>query len=250
MSIRMVRMCPSFLSGMFAPAQTPQLSILHLMLWTFCSAVYLSLMRAVFSIQGELPDEYAGIQGATSVIQGIFTGAVLMGALVLVSTRVRSGPPMLRQPGHWLLFVSALFNLTCLPFILSAMLLQNSHLDGTVLVMPALIALYLVPTIAHVFAAAHQRLRRWKIVFIALAVTGLVQCFAYAAIYGFNSWIGILFTIHSLGNLLIPVAVLVLSIIDLAAGRRYDWLHWTGVTTHVAGASLTLLWIIGTFSIH
>ena len=91
----------------FAPVQTPRLSILHLMLWTLCSALCLALMRAIYALQSAGPRSFVAIQDASSVMQGMIAGAVLAGSLVLLRTRFRSGPPMLRQPGHWLLFVSA-----------------------------------------------------------------------------------------------------------------------------------------------
>jgi len=232
----------------FAAVQTPRLSILHLMLWTLCSAIYLTLIRAIYALQGDMPSGYAAIRDASSVIQGIITGAVFGGTIVLVSTRVRSGPPMLRHPGHWFLFISAILDLIYLPFAISLLLLKDSGLIGTsYFVIYGVI--FLFPPIAYVFAAHHNRARRWKVLFVGLAVVALAQCLDFVGI-GLSavrpgSWFGILSEIRSWGTLLLAGAVLAVSVVDLVAGQRRDWLHWTGVTTHVTASSVTVLWMIG-----
>ena len=76
----------------FASIRTPRLSVLHLMLWTLCSAVYLTLIRAVYLLQ-EMPDDYAAIQQSSSVFYGMIGGAVLTGAVVLGHARLRYGHP-------------------------------------------------------------------------------------------------------------------------------------------------------------
>jgi len=232
----------------FASVETPRLRILHLMLWTLCSAVYLTLIRAIYALQGDMPNRYVAIQHASSVVRGIITGAVLTGAIVLVSTRVRTGPPMLRQPGHWLLFISAILNLIQLPLLILVLLLQDFASSGT---FHYLIygVVFLFPPIAYSVAARHSRARRWKILFVALAAVSLTYFLYFLSVAlsidgRFGYGVSIFASIPTWGSLLLAAAVLVVSLADWMAGRRYDWLHWTGVTTHVMAASLTMLWMV------
>lgn len=236
----------------FAVERTPRLSILHLMLWTLCSAVYLTLIRAIYSLQGDMPSGYATIQDASSVLQGIITGAVFAGAIVLVSTRARIGPPMLRHPGHWFLVISALVHLIYVPVLFVSMLLMGRFGMGrSLLWIYGLV--FVIPLIAYSVAARRDRTYRWKVLFVALAVMALAQCIHLGAI-GFvagriGSWFVVLSAISSWGSLLLAGAVVAVSIVDLVAGLRRDWLHWTGVVTHVAASSIALLWMVGSWFI-
>lgn len=232
----------------FGEVRSPRLSIRHLMLWTLCSAVYLSLIRAMYSLQGDMPSGIAAIRNASSVLYGIFTGATLMGAIVLVSTRVRCGPPMLRQPGHWFLFVSAISHLLYVPFILLLLVGESfGFSEFSYMAFYGITSLFL--PIAYTIATRRNRVLRWKVIFAGVAVVGLSQCLLYLG-FGLNAisfgyWFAILSAIPSLGSLVLAGAVVVVSILDMVAGERRDWLHWTGVATHVAGASVILLWMIG-----
>ncbi|MDA1054011.1 MAG: hypothetical protein O3C40_26475 [Planctomycetota bacterium] len=194
-----------------------------------------------------MPRGFAAIQNASSVLYGIFTGAMLTGAIVLVSTRVRSGPPMLRQPGHWLLFVAAVFQLLYVPFILLLLVAQRTGFNET-WSMTFFGITSLFPPIAYAFATRQNRALRWKVIFVGLAVVGLTQCLLYLGIgliaIGVGYWFAVLSAISSIGSLVLAGAVVVVSIMDVVAGERRDWLHWAGVTTHVAASSATLLWMI------
>ena len=197
------------LQSPFAVERTPRLSILHLMLWTLCSAVYLVLIRAIYSLQGDMPSGYATIQDASSVLQGIITGAVFTGAIVLVSTRVRNGPPMLRHPGHWFLVISALVHLVYVPVLLVSMLLMGRSL----LWIYGLV--FVIPLIAYSVAARRDRTYRCKVLFVALAVMALAQGIHLGAI-GFvagriGSWFVVLSAIISWGSLLLAGAVVAVS---------------------------------------
>ena len=60
----------------FAEKRLPQPSISHLMLWTLCSAIYLTGNRAIRAFR-ELPEGYETLQQTSSVFYGFIVGALL-----------------------------------------------------------------------------------------------------------------------------------------------------------------------------
>lgn len=236
-------------SSPFGAAQTPRLGISHLLLWTFCSAVHLSLVRAMYATPGDMPDGATAIYNVSSAIYGVAIGAYIAGSLVLVSVHVRTGPPLLRQPGHWLLFIPAVLYLISLPLFVWLSLLENA---GQSLMLLYALSLATYP-VAHALAAWRQPTRRWRAFFVALAVVGLMQSSMYVAWWvSYNRptsivlshWTTHLTTAHSWGNLLLIGAVLAISVFELVTGRRRDWLHWTGVSTYLTVTSIPLLQVV------
>ena len=49
------------------------------------------------------------------------------------------------------------------------------------------------------------------------------------------------------GSRLLAVVILATSFVELAAGDRRDWLHWTGIVTFVAITVAALLWTMGSW---
>lgn len=230
-----------------AAAKTPQLSILHLMLWTLCSAVYLTLIRAFQAVQGDAFWGSSMFKEVSGMIGGIAMGAVISGAIVLVFTRIRSGPPLLRQPGHWLIFVPAILGLIHLPLNIWFLLVKGEiFMSSLYLLIYGVMNLF--PMIAYALATLYNRGLSWKLVFIGLAVVALSQSLVFFTLYLhvniFDAWKGLLNTIPNWGQLLLVAAVLVVSTVDLAAGQRRDWLHWTGVATHTTLFGTIVLWMI------
>ena len=111
--------------------------------------------------------------------------------------------------------------------------------------------IFLVPPIAYAFAIRRNHARRWRVIFCALVVVGMAECLSYidgvpSSLLGLGT--GGATEFLTSGRILVSAAVLIVSIVDLVAGERRDWLHWTGITTYVAGASVTLMWTIGYWS--
>jgi hypothetical protein len=235
----------------FSIVQTPRLSIFHLMLWTFCTAVYLSLFRAVSEHSNAMAFAYENLQYATIVLQGAITGAIFAGSITLIITRVRSGPPMLRQPGHWVLFVTGCVYVVYVP-VLAVMLLDINLVSNNVVTLVVFALIMCVPPIAYAFAVRDQRILRWKALFVALVVVTTAQ-FLPLVVLGLlgvgimgASWISAITAIAPFGSLLIAAAMLVIAVVELFSGNRRDWLHWTGVLAYVASASINLIWLVRT----
>lgn len=230
--------------------RAPRLSILHLMLWTLCSAVYLALVRVIYALQDGLPDGYATIQQSWSVIHCIVAGAVFTGAIALVSTRVRCGPPLLREPGQWLLFISAMMALIRMPLLVAMILLQDET-DTANRIISVYGFVFLMPTIAFFYAARRDRDRSWKLLFYALVIVSFSQVLMYLAIGSqmgfFSGWFQIVNAIVYYGKMLLSGAIVVVSIVELKNGRQRDWLHWTGVISHVAESGLSILRLVASW---
>jgi hypothetical protein len=226
---------------------TPRLSILHLMLWMLCSAVYLTLIRAVLFLQ-EPPDNFAAIQRTTSVFQGVITGGVLTGAMVLGHARYRFGPPLLWHPGHWLLLVDAALTVVWWPlFFISAALERLFFEDGALLLFSG--AVYLAQAIAYFIAIGHNKPFRWRILFGAMALLWLLRGLVFV---GFSSghqplvdWSMRLWAIPTWGHFFVAAWTVFVSAWDLMAGQRRDWLHWTGVATYLGGRGVAAVWMAG-----
>jgi hypothetical protein len=67
--------------------RTPRPGIVHLMLWTLCSASYMAWLRAIYALQGELPSEYAGIIEASKLPLRLPLATVLLVAGSFCSLR-------------------------------------------------------------------------------------------------------------------------------------------------------------------
>jgi hypothetical protein len=230
----------------FAPARTPRLSILHFMLWTFCSAAVLTLFRTIESLQGDLPEGYASVQRVSSVLSGVISGAVLAGAIVLVHTRVRGTPPMLRHPGHWLLLVTAIVTLTQLAAYVLILLLFGIG-DMFFLLIYGATSLFAV--IAYVLAVLRNVAVRWKVCFGAIAAIDALQGIFYVGIWAFGPQLAILTAVARWGHPFLAGWVAVVSLVDLVVGQRRDWLHWTGVTTYAMTSGIALIWMIAAWFI-
>ena len=98
-----------------AANEVPRLRISHLLLWTFCSAVYLTLLQDLGETN-ELPEKFHSIRDITNLISGLGTGANITGMILLVMTRFKNGQPLLKSPGHWLIAAHANLSLTWLPY--------------------------------------------------------------------------------------------------------------------------------------
>lgn len=205
-----------------AAVPAPRLSIRHLMLWTLCCAVYWALIREVNA--RSTTHMHAGL------LSSIVTGAEFAGVITLISMRVRGGPPLLKHPGHWLLLISAIFTLISYPVIhtVSRSIALMTPQDPGSWEFVVLRVLFLFPPTAFAFAAARIGDRSWKVLFVGMFLLGVPGYLYFLGINlpgsYFRPW----------PKLVLASAMVVVSIVEMKTGPRRDWLHWTGVTTHLA----------------
>jgi hypothetical protein len=229
-----------------AAAAAPRLSVLHLMLWTLCSAVHFSLLRAIYAMQGDVGvGSVETIQQTSGLMHSVIAGAVIAGAIALVSARVRGVSPLLRQPGHWLLFVAAIMALISLPLVY--LMLRTSGAVYSAKFFLAFGVVFLFPPIAFAFAANSSRTRHWRALFFAMLLVAMSQSSLY---FGFwlssgksGFWMAVVSAIPTWGNLMLATAMMFVSIVELKTGPPRDWLHWTGVTAQLASSSPHLIWM-------
>ena len=87
---------------------------------------------------------------------------------------------------------------------------------------------------------------RWKVIFSATALVGLVQVIPYVAISLDFFWsLAWLFVLPNWAYLIICLWAVVSSIIDVRTLERRDWLHWVGVAMFIASRCVTPAWTIG-----
>ncbi len=217
-----------------AAALVPSLSIFHLMLWTFCSALYMALMRVILSMN-TTPEQYVALQQTWSVYHGVINGAVLAGGIVLLVWRLKAGPPLARQPGHWLLLVPAGLTVVHLPIYA---LFALSSVDGIFSSLASWFQAFisLVGAAAYAIAVWKSSQLRWKLVFGVLA--GWLALQSAVQIFWVLYW-----ALHWT-SILIRLWVVVLIVIEWTRGERRDWLHWLGVATYIAQGGGILIWTV------
>jgi len=107
-------------------------------------------------------------------------------------------------------------------------------------------SLSLTVAIAYVFAATTSEQLRWKMVFGAIAIFGVLKSLNYVGVYfqsrEYTSWLS---SLRNYAGVLMCGCVVFVSIADATAGVRRDWLHWIGVATFLASTCVFLLLKIG-----
>jgi hypothetical protein len=228
-------------------ARIPRISILHLMLWMLCTALYLTLLRAVYSTQA-MSDGSLAIQRASSVFQGIVAGAVFTGAIVLTCTRLRCRKPLIMQPGYWLLLVMAGGTIAWVfLFLFFAIVLGHPVNEISFLTYAGI---EVTQAIAYSFAVRSAPLRRWKVWFAALAFFNLLQGVGFIGVWseltGFSitSWFAYLSALRTWGEFVLSGWIVILVIKDLTNAQRRDWLHWIGVGSFIGNTGLYFFWML------
>ena len=200
-----------------------KLSIEHLMLMTLCCATYWALMNAINS--------RSTLHMERGLTHGIIAGAVFTGVITLVSRRIRKGTPLLEHPGHWLLMIGAIATLIEIPVIYvvaDSLSMETKELDRFCWQYLALVAMQLVPGIVFAVAACGTRAPVWKVLFIAITLLDATMLLYFFDMEFFS-------VIHrTWAKILLAVAMVVVSVVELKIGLRRDWMHWTGVMAHFA----------------
>ena len=156
----------------FAPElPVPRPSILHVLLWVLCSGICLTLTGA-FNAAKNVEENRDTFQQTGRVFQGILQGTMLTGIVVLGYVRYRYGPPLLKQPGHWLLLMSTATTVAYRPL---EILIARGHLPFLILV----IVLWAIPSIVYLLALRRTKLPRWRDFFLGTVVVGLLHILTY-----------------------------------------------------------------------
>ena len=205
-------------------------------------------MRVIHALLSDMQGVYTTIQEGSSVVYSVISGAVLAGAITLIVTRIRRGPPLLSQPGHWLLFVAAIRTLIFMPTMI-VLLTFGEQFFSSGWVFLVFGTEFLISPIAFAIATKREKTRRWRILFAILSLLTLTQSLYYFGIglqgaVLLGPWIRIASSIAMAGNPVFASVILLVSVVERIRGQRRDWLHWAGVITHAATASLTVLQII------
>ena len=227
--------------------EPPRLSILHLMLWTACSAVLFGVHRSLDSLvplfeMSQFLDVLHKVNGVAAVM---CQGAVLAGAIVVARYLFWRGRRPL-QPGEWLLLLWGGIDLVGRLMLVTSTLL-NSHVPN--LDAFAEMSGHLVQAIVYVLAAVLFTLvalraiaeKRWRIFMYLFAATLLftgifVLVTTFLPTNGIDS---IVMTLLALVLVMVVVAVgLPISLMFAAVGdlrhvgwKGYSWLHWLAVAT-------------------
>lgn len=243
-----------------AATAIPRLSIVHIMLWALCTALYLAWRRMLESLVSfpevdvpELPTGQFIVNYASAALRAGAWGAVLTGALVLIRRRLRVGSPLAFQPGHWLLIGYALLIVTHMPLDLFATLSLPSELasgkggatpnwvnDSQLFRFFSWSVSLTVPLTVYGLAFRRNVSPWWKMIFGALAVMGILQPISFHLGLYFVLRLQLTQWLHSV---VLPIGIIAVCLWETALGRRRDWLHWSGVVTYIAiPAAAALQW--------
>ncbi|HJT32605.1 MAG TPA: hypothetical protein VJ783_11225 [Pirellulales bacterium] len=217
-----------------AQAAAPRLGVVHLLLWTGCCAVFFGLARG-------LAMQPVGVLGAVVLIMlALGCGTAWTGLLTSVCRWVR-GARWPLEPGQWLLTIEGVA--ICL---LVAEQFDRSHLfRNPYAVIDAVTAcLFVLPLFSRKLPMP------WKWLFGLLA---LVYVLPLAEIC-LQAWAHAPRSLQWLAAQLSPyrkmscaaVGAAALAVADRLIGRRWGWLHWTGVANTVWLAILpwAMSWVL------
>ena len=229
-----------------------RLRIAHFLLWLAATAIILTAFRPALigsTLQAPVRQgddqearfaQFGGLL-AISTIAPIW-GAGLAGVLLAGWRRLSGGAPFPRHPGHWLLLVIGTGVLSLLPVPLLVRLGEAAGREHTSSL--AACAAFLLPLATLVVAIRRLRgIAPWQVLFLALAISlgamllGLAWD-AAARLRGENEFM--LMLMGFAWSIVFAVALMATSAADLCQQRRYDALHWIGISLLPAHA----MWLI------
>jgi hypothetical protein len=220
------------------PATAPRLSIMHLLIWTALSAVFMGYFNLVMRLQ---PDSMpraitdwinSPANFAFRTVGSMASGAELGGVLLFVARRWR-GLRFPVQPGEWLLFMGGITSLLGMVSYLSLMVTRETLGVGefrtaaySLIICLFGIAEYMFPWLG----CKDSRAWRWffftatVLAFLTLFMTLVGIAFRGALLQlpqpGLIHWIAI-------GFAAVTFAIAVIG--DLRRRTSRGWVHWVGV---------------------
>ena len=222
-------------------ASVPRLGVAHILAWTFCSSVYLAVIRLVHKgpqISGEVTSN------TTILLQAIAAGACFTGVAVLVRGRLRGCEELFRSPGHWLTFALALSAFLLVP--LTAMFAGQIGINGLAILA---IEVYLMsPALVYLFASIFCRGICWRILFLALTIMLGLQGTSFLLMLRnggpYADWSERIYSLTIHAGLYSVIPMLVLVAFDRIRGVRRDWLHTLGIAVYTLQQASMLIRVI------
>ena len=222
---------------------SPRLSIIHLFVWTAASAVYLAILRLMFSLT---PHQPTTVVMASMVIMAPLQGAFLTGFL-LFSYRWSRGRAFAREPGEWILVANGVnVALTLVNYLHRAAILAGwmSRLP-----LDRFAAVIRVAAQVVIYAVASKRLKSrplWNRVFRVLcAIEALKLIWDLAprlplfsvvggrSVLRFLTWVPPRAVLYG-SEVVIGLVIGYAAVVDLRGSQRRPWTHWVGVIAAVA----------------
>lgn len=217
-----------------AQVAVPRLGVVHLLLWTGCCAVFLGLARG-------LAMQPVGVLGAVVLIMlALGCGTAWTGLLISVGRWLR-GARWPLEPGQWLLTIEGVA-----VGLLVAEQFDRSHIfrNPRAVIDAVTACLFVLP----LFSRKLPMPWKWMFGLLSLvyAMPLLVICL--------QAWAHAPRTLQWLADQLSPhrkmscaaAGAAGLAVVDHLTGRRWGWLHWTGVanTVWLALLPLAMAWVL------
>ncbi|MCA9259475.1 MAG: hypothetical protein KDA61_09760 [Planctomycetales bacterium] len=226
-----------------ATSQVPRLRITYLLLWTFCSAIYLALQRYWATHFGP-GDQYEAAVLVSALVGGMVNGAALTGVIILARTRLGVHEPLCREPGHWLALVVAFTSF--FKWVTAWLLGLAGAISGEAM-QPIYCFVLFVTVVICLWASGRVEDWRWKPFFAATATLTLMKLGANAVLWLDENSYGLFEMMHrlySLSDLVLCLWVVVISATERREHIRRDWLHWAGVAVFAVSQYQSLMWMI------
>lgn len=213
----------------------PRLSILHLMVWAGCVAVYMSAYHTLAVDQDALQGTRIALFGLTAIVNGAY-----LAVLPLTAARWIRGSKFPRSGGEILWVFGAISVLQSLSYPLLNLVLQEPHvayqitraLAGIVVWLPAFL-------IAAYFSRNH-----WRAYFLFALVAGFVS-FMAERLLPFPLGLQGYFVAHILQILVFSLVLLLVTWLDLRRpSPRYHWPHWAGIVLGLLYNTVAILWCV------
>jgi hypothetical protein len=222
-----------------------RLSILHLMVWTACTALILAFYRQSMSLP-ESSINPAWLRVVTALVGAPIQGACVASLLLVLWRKAKGGRPFPRQPGHWLLVIPGVVTLLSWPWWMLILLVMNSN-------MSVYVFFYRIPLLVlfcglAVFAIGRLRSEpRWRAMFtvwlLANLVAPMLGCIGPGMMGGRGTLEPLLGTVVGLG-FLVP------AIQDHSQGIRRDHFHYAGVACRVANVGMGIIQLVRVFLLY
>ncbi len=227
----------------------PRLRIMHLMLWTLFTAVFMTASQAIRTLQRE-PENFSNFMDVSGVFYGMMVGAVMTGMAVLISNRFNKGAPLCLQPGHWLVVIQAFAYTLIIP--VWGLSTAWAAYGGTFVFLPYGL-INLGEACGYGLAAKNSSIKRWKVFFTLLTLLMVGQGLTYLGLpFGWLS--------HGLWSLSIStmllVGIILCSVLLFVVWRDKrvwqdkrehlgrDWVHWTGIYCFWASYLINFAWTL------
>ena len=238
---------PSKVDSPFELPRQPPIGIVHILVWTACTAVLMAVYRW-FNFAGEMPGVHAIFYTVTQVPYSIIYGASLGGLILFVYRRLFGGAPFPIQPGHWLLLFAGII---CLGSMSMAALFKvasewtdiigrgNTLMGVRMLVIQCTQAAFLAWTVWQFRGELYWRLHFWAR--LAVCIVGAMIWLPFLAYQDLYGVFALTRGLDSCSIFVWGVWLVAAAVADLAKAKRRDWLHWLGVAVSLGAVTMYLI---------